>query len=166
MLPVWHAATEANGGVMRRYEANREENAARFQGDPFRLPRGLAHVVATVLEPRSDNAPRNPRFDEVLAVEKQQLLLAIDLLISQNSQIPQAHLGGKIEHLVEQAEARLCAAAEDAGADDVVRRLSQLDEERRSGMSATTAAEPRPVLGFDLSEVPRSSSGRRVGLWR
>lgn len=166
MLAVWHAWPQHIGGVMGRYESNRAENTARLRGEPFCLPHGLAHVVATVLEPRSDAAPANPSFDEALSIEKRRLLREIDLLVSQNGDIPQAHLGGRIEHLVGQAEMRLRAAAEAAGAEDVVDRLRRLDDERRSGASASIASESGPDLGFDPSEVPRSSSGRRVGLWR
>ena len=54
------------GVGMRRYERNREENRGRMQGPPLHLTRGLAHVIATVLEPRSDDAPSNEQFDALL----------------------------------------------------------------------------------------------------
>jgi hypothetical protein len=150
---------------MSRYEGNREQNRARMQGAPLNLSPGLAHVIATVLEPRSDESPSNDQFDALLKDERRQLLWEIDQLIAENGEVAPADLGGRIEHIVDTAEARLREAARSTGAEDVLQRLFRLDRERRVGVSRTSG-EPMAGIEIDVAAIPRSSSGRRVGLWR
>ena len=148
------------------FDKRRVELRTKFEGLPLKLSPGLAHVVATVLEPRSNGAAKNVAFNEIRRGEAKRLLQGIEDLQGRNPDIPPEDLGGQIEQLADETEKRLRRAAEQVGATDVVERLRRLDEERRDGVSASEQ-RPADTPKVDLSNIPRyADSGRRIGLWR
>lgn len=151
---------------MGRYDKKRSDIRDVAEAHPFNFPPGLAHVVATVTEPRCDDEPANPALDAVIKRHRLRLWRDLNEVLPKSaSGVDISRLGGEVEEVVERAERRLRAELVGLGADAVVERLDRLNDERRLG---APAEEPDaiPDIDLELDEVPRSSSGRRVGLWR
>lgn len=154
--------------VSGKYEERRARFRTRAQNEPFYFPPGLAHMIATVREPRSDGAPDNPAFDKSLRRHRDQLMADVaDVLRAANDAVPVSDLGGAIEDVIDQAAARLRATALEHNALDVVDRLDRLVAERRLGMANVDVVDPGHGVAIQFDEIPRSRvSRRRVGLWR
>lgn len=151
----------------RTYEQIRADIRARAQHPPFGFSPGLAHVVATVREPRSDEAARNPDFDRELKQLQSVFRARINDHLPSDVDASLDHYGGEIEHIADEVAADVSAAARRHGAADVVERLERLRQERRLGICHLEDDAPVTTLSLDLAAVPRSStSQRRVGLWR
>lgn len=150
-----------------KYEQRRAQLRAHAQDEPFCCSAGLAHVIATVREPRNDDGHDNPAFNEFLKRHRGQLISDVnEVLRGPHGTVPVSDLGGAIEDVIDRAATRLRAAAVEHEALDVIDRLDRLTVERRLGVDAHVAG-PDYYVAIEFDEILRSRvSGRRVGLWR
>lgn len=154
---------------MGRYEEKRIRMKGSLQSPPFNFPPGLAHVVASVAEPRSDGSNENAMMGKVVEQHRERLISELEEAIPESSsgETGLRRFGGRVEHVVEQAAERLRLVAEEYGAEEIVERLDKLEQERRFGVSMSASVRTAPEIGIDPEAIPRSSvSGRRIGVWR
>ena len=154
---------------MGKFDDNRKRMRERLQMPPFDFPPGLAHFVASVVEPRSDASGRNERVETIVTEHREQLITEIGemLPVNPSGTLSMRSSGGRVEHAVERAAQRLRIAAEEYGAYDIVQRLNGLQTERRFGVSDDDDSSAAREFRIDIESLPRSTtSGRRVGVWR
>lgn len=160
----------AGGNRVGTFQDRRIRMKERLRNPPFSFPPGLAHVVASVAEPRSDESDRNDRVDAIVTEHREQLLNELKGVLSDNptEKVSMRSFGGRVEHTVEGAAQRLRQAAEEHGAYEIVLRLDRLQQERRLGASDDQGRSgATSKLEIDTEALPRSTtSGRRIGLWR
>lgn len=140
-----------------------------LRNPPFNFPPGLAHVVASVAEPRSDGSDGNDLLDAIVTDHCKQLLNELKWVLPDNptDTMSLRSFGGRVEHIVDGASQRLRVAAEAHGAYEIVERLDRLPQERRLGVSNEEESGTISKIDINFHELPRSTtSGRRVGMWR
>lgn len=154
---------------MGGFDDRRARIRSALQLPPFNFPPGLAHVVASVAEPRSDESAEAARLDEIVKEHRERLLAELRTTIPEGP-VEKTGLrayGGRVEAVVEQAAERLRVVAEQREATEIVERIDRLGHERRSGSSPSESPVNWAEADIDLATLPRSSvSGRRVGVWR
>lgn len=153
---------------MGQYDKKRARIRLRAQQPPWDFSPGLAHVLATVAEPRSDDAASNTAFDAYVDAHRSQLVEEIDAVVASVNESDRAlKLGGQVENVLDRAAEGLKRVAQKYGIDDVTERLMRLEDERRLGVSDSDHKVEITNFTMDVNEIPRSSvSDRRVGLWR
>lgn len=154
---------------MGHYDRKRARIRLRAQRPPWDFSPGLAHVLATVAEPRSDDAASsNTAFDAYVDAHRSRLVKEIDAVVSSVNESNRAlELGGRVEHVLDRAAEGLKRVALKYGIDDVTERLRRLEDERRLGVSDSEHKVEITKFTMDVNEIPRSTvSDRRVGLWR
>lgn len=157
---------QETGDPLGRYEKKRSDIRDVAEAPPFNFPPGLAHVVATVSEPRCDDQSPDPELNEIIKDHRRRLWEDLnEILPKKDSGADISRLGGEVEDVVERAARRLRDEVGGHGAHAIVERLDRLADERRLG-APTTAASPVGEFQVELDDLPRSSSGRRVGVWR
>lgn len=153
---------------MGQFEEKRARIRRRAQQAPWQFSRGLAHVLATVAEPRSDNVAYNAAFDAYVDGHRRQLIREIDEVVaSVNKSGGALRLGGQVEDVLDRAAERLQQVAQEQAINDVAQRLGRLVDERRFGVPDLQFNVETTDLTLDVADIPRSTvSDRRVGLWR
>lgn len=156
------------GSMVGRYDKRRANIRRRAQQPPWDFPRGLAHVLATVAEPRSDDAAHNAAFNAYVDEHREQLIKGISAVIPpDNASEPAGEFGGQVEDVLDHAADRLKHVAQEHGIRDVIERLARLEDERRLGLSDAEYTVDDTDLSLDLADIQRSTvSNRRIGLWR
>lgn len=154
---------------MARFKDRRARMKLAMQSSPFNFPPGLAHVVASVAEPRSDGFGEDARLDRIVEEHRERLITELENVIPEEAAEDTGlrPYGGRVEDVVEQAAERLRLVAEEHGAEHMVARLDRLEDERRFGISNSESLRSMSEIEIDPDTIPRSSvSGRRVGVWR
>jgi hypothetical protein len=151
-----------------RYNRKRAQIRRGAQQPPWDFSPGLAHVLATVAEPRSDDTSPHVAFDALVIEHRRNLINEIDEVVASANQGSGAFgLGGQVEDVLDRAAERLMQVAREYGADEVTERLRRLEDERRFGVSDVDHTVDATDIALDITEIPRSTvSDRRVGLWR
>jgi hypothetical protein len=163
----WHT-TGQQEDILGRFDEKRTRIRRRAQQSPWEFSRGLAHVLATVAEPRSDDVSYDVAFDAYVDGHRQQLINEIGKVVAAVDTSGGAlRLGGKVEDVLDRAAERLQQVAREQAIDDVAERLNRLVDERRFGVPDRESVIEAMQFTLDISDIPRSTaSDRRVGLWR
>lgn len=154
---------------MGRFQDNRRRMRKQLLESPFDFPPGLAHFLASVVEPRSDASEQSERVNGLVTEHQENLITEIEKMLPSDPSGAgtMRSSGGRVEHAAELAADRLRAAAEEHGAYEIVARLDALQRERRYGVSDDRNSSASPEFRIDIESLPRSTdSGRRVGMWR